>query len=389
MYTCAENGEIREAVLKGAQLDQLDSMSVFYDSEGDVDGTPDADCPEQFNALTEGGEGWLYGANVGNNPGIWRIWRDDPGPREVSTPGSPFPLTIDKDGTNLVLGWEHLGPLDSGRPARNGGQHGRAYQVWEGTLDNVDAYDHVSIKQTAGTTAGPVRLTTPVTPGAGDRYYLVSAQNDNLEGPVGAASDGTPRPLPGTTDYCENVPYGINVNYCAEDWVNPSTGGVLKLKDHNPYSATYNQYLSMSDFRGKVVRLDLSADNCYYCNLQAPFAAQVENDYHARDFIAVTVLTLSYSGVPAIPPSACDAYITGWANEHGVNGPILCDVDLDGNGRGDVTWQYWHQAGCGGTPQNFYIDQGHTIYQFICGGELSYAMIQSRIFLEVNPETCE
>jgi hypothetical protein len=388
VYACSNKGQIEQAVLTGADLDQLDSLDGFYDSLDDDDGTPDAGCPTQFDALTEGGEGWLYGSNFGANPGIWRIWHDDPGPREVSAPGSPLTLTLAKAGTDLEIGWEDIGPLDSGRPLRNGGQDEFAYRIWEGNLANVASYDHVRIVDTDGTSTGPARRTEQFTPRSGNRYYLLSAQNDNLEGAVGAASDGTPRPVPGTTDYCENR-YGINTNQCAADWIDHSTGGVLKLRDANPYSSTYDQFLSISDFRGKVIRMDISADNCYYCNLQAPFAAQVEDDYHARDFVGITMMTLSYSTLQPIPESLCEIYTTGWADQHGVHGPIFCDVDLNGDGYGDVTWQYWHQAGCGGTPQNFYIDQGHTIYQFVCGGELSYSMIQSRIASEVNPETCE
>ena len=71
---------------------------------------------------------------------------------------------------------------------------------------------------------------------------------------------------------------------------------------------------------------------------------------------------------------------------------MLCDVDLDGDTRGDVARQYWHLANepepCGGSPQNFFIDQGGVIFDFICsfapGSEVA-----TLIEPEVNAETCE
>jgi hypothetical protein len=114
----------------------------------------------------------------------------------------------------------------------------------------------------------------------------------------------------------------------------------------------------------------------------------VEDKHHARDFIGITVLTLSYSGVPPIPSSSCASYIEAWASNYNVHGPILCDVDNNGDNHGDVTWQWWNYA-CGGTPQNYYIDQGHSNYTFVCGGELSEGTIYSRIANEINPESCE
>jgi hypothetical protein len=393
IYACSRIGEMYQAKLTGAALDELDgTASLFYDSEGDDDGTPDVGCPKKFSAVTEGGEGWLYGGNYGVNPGIWRVWHDEIGPRDVSAPGSPFAMTLGKSGARLAMGWEDLGPLDSGRPDRHGGQHEGTYQIWEGDLANVAAYEHTSLLTDDGTSAGIgiARRDLSFMPSVGDRYYLISAQGENIEGGLGTASDGTPRTVPGITDYCTGN-YGTANGDCAEDWVNPSTGQPLKLTDYNPYSATYLQQLSLSDFRGKVIRMDLSANNCTFCRQQADNAANVEDAHHARDFVAMTVLTLSYSGVPAIPsPALCQSYITSWATAYGVHGPMLCDEDHNGDGHGDVSWQYWRPyPACGGTPHNYYIDQGHTIYNFVCGGELSDGQIFNKIIGEINPESCE
>jgi hypothetical protein len=91
---------------------------------------------------------------------------------------------------------------------------------------------------------------------------------------------------------------------------------------------------------------------------------------------------------------ACATAAAAWAGEED-EAPILCDVDRDGDGHGDVSWQYWHSSGypvpedCGGTPQNFYIDQGGVIYDFVCGAELSTTTMRDNVIGEVNPETCE
>ena len=99
---------------------------------------------------------------------------------------------------------------------------------------------------------------TSLIPGAGSRYYLVGAQADNKDGSLGMRTGGTGRT--GPFDYCDTKGWGTLPGKCVKDFTNPVNGSVLKLMDYNPKSPTYNQYVSISDFRGRVVRLDLSAD---------------------------------------------------------------------------------------------------------------------------------
>jgi len=366
----------------GSKLGFRHTNSILYTC-----GSPDAACPAKLHTLSEGGDGWVYASTSGANPGIYRVWNDVPGPREVSGPGSPFHLTVDKNGSDLTVGWENLGPLDAYRPWAHYGQHSRPYQVWEGSFP-VSAYNQTPVANTPGTADGPNRLTTPVTPGAGSRYYLVSAQADNLECSTGTAADGTARP--GPEDFCVGS-YGKNVGDCAEVWVDHSAGATdeLRLRDYNPHSPTYLQALGMSDFRGKVVHLDLSAINCVFCNSQADVFATIEEDWRDRDVVFVTIMNQNFQTLAPIPTANCAAQILGWVNLHNETNPILCDVDNNGDGDGDVIRQYWHAADCGGTPQNFYIDQGHTIDEFICGGELGAGSITTKLSALANPETCE
>lgn len=389
LYACTIADDVERIDLTGADADQVVGSGPFYDPDGDRDGTPDALCPTGIHALEQAGDGQVYAAADGANPGIWRIWRDAPGAREVSPAGSPFPLTVDKNGSDLTLGWESLGDLDVGRPARNGGQHATKYSVWEGSLPLDGTYDHVRVLDTDGLADGPARLTASVAPGSGSRYYLVTAQGDNMEGPAGAGR-------PAAEDWCDTIGWGIGIGDCAERWVDPlAPSQELCLVDKNPNSPTFDRCLTMSDFRGKVVRMDISSDNCFWCNVQSGYLPAVERKYRDRDFRIVTVFTQTYAGViPFATIEGCATAAAAWAGTDD-DAPILCDVDRNGDGHGDVSWQYWHSGSypvpedCGGTPQNFYIDQGGVMYDFVCGAELSSTGIEAAIAAEVNPETCE
>ncbi|RMG44215.1 MAG: hypothetical protein D6718_10465 [Acidobacteria bacterium] len=391
LYACVDADDVREAFVTGPELDQLDHTAPFFDPDADRDGTPDSGCPHGVQALAHGNDDTIYLSATGTNPGIWRVWYDGPGAREVSAAGSPVPFTVERAaGGDLALAWERLPAIDVGRPARHGGQHTEIYNVWEGSLPITGSYDHVSILKTNGTPDGPMRLTATITPSPGNRYYLVSAQGDNME------NLGPGRP---PEDYCAAIGFGKMSGQCIDDFRNPVDGSPMKLTDYNPNSPTYMQQLSVADFRGRVIKLDLSADNCYYCNEQASGGGahvpyhDIDVKYRDRDFINITVLTLDYTTLEPIPPSQCASVIEGWATRNNEATPVLCDVDLDGDNRGDVTTQFWHSINdfpewCTGTPQNFFIDQGNVIYEFDCGAVYGEE-VESRILPEINPETCE
>ncbi len=387
VYACTADGKMREAWLTGDELAQFDHDGIFFDPEADGDGTPDTGCPRAPNAVAEENAGRLLFANTGDNPGVWMVWKDFPGPAEVSAPGSLVPLTVEKNGGNLVLGWERLPDRDVGRPSRNAGQRTEVYEVWEGTLPITDGnYDHTGILATDGTADG-FRLKAEVTPGDGNRYYLVTAQGDNMEGSTGRRSDGDARPT--GQDWCDTIGWGIQVGNCAPDFQNPVDGSPLKLVDYNPNSPTYMQSISIADFRGWVVRMDISADDCFWCNVQADYNHEIDQKYRARNFTNLTIFTKTYHGlVPYASPEECAAAISDWATRHNEINPVLCDVDMDGDGKGDVSMQYWHQDDCGGTPQNFFISQGNVIYDFKCGG-ITGATVEGLIQGEVDEETCE
>jgi hypothetical protein len=404
VYACEDVDDMRQGMLSGGDLDKLDSWNLLFDPDGDYDGIADTGCPASISAVTEGRDGMIYGANAGRNPGVWRIYHDEAGPREVSAPGSPLQLTMGKSGANVELYWEDLGVRDASYPDRPGGQSPALYQIYRGTLPIAGAYTHSLYFGMNGTSVGVARLKSPAfPPGAGDEYYLMAAQNENLRGLTGSASDGTARgPVvaPGTEnqffapmlDYCPDIGWGRLPGQCARPFYDPNELPDLvpmTLVDYNPNSQTYLQNLNLTDFRGKVIRMDISAVNCTFCNLQAPFAQEAEEEVGGRDVIGITVLTETFQTLLPITPANCASRINTWATNHGVTGPILCDVDTDGNNRGDVSSNnQWFRGNCG-TPQNHYIDQAGVVYLYVCGGELNTPVIRGRLANEVNAETCD
>lgn len=395
----ANKGKVLAMKLSGAELDTFSSSSTFFDPAGDLDGTPDTLCPTKVNVVEQVKDGELYLANTGDNKGIWRIWNDTPGPREVSATGSPFQLTIQKSGTSLRIGWENLGSLDAKRPTRfAAGQRAETYRVWQGSLPLTGTYDHTVLLSSNGAANGPARLEATVSPGGGNRYYLVSAQGDNLEGGVGAASNGTARPVAGTRDYCDTIgtAVGNNIGKCMKDFQKPASqgGGVLKLIDYNPVSPTYMQAVSLADFRGKVIRVDISAIDCFWCDKQAYCLPAREKTYGARDAEFITIMMKTYGRWDALAPADCASNIAAWQNTHKDTGPILCDVDLDGNGRADAAASI--SPGSCGTPENIYVDQGFVQYKYVCGAEeyqygpiTCSGAIGTSLAPEVNAESCE
>ena len=71
---------------------------------------------------------------------------------------------------------------------------------------------------------------------------------------------------------------------------------------------------------------------------------------------------------------------------------MLCDVDLNQDGLGDVSNQLWHGAigdePCGGFSQNFFIDQGGVIFDYGCSFTPG-SDVTTIIAPEINPEFCE
>lgn len=95
--------------------------------------------------------------------------------------------------------------------------------------------------------------------------------------------------------------------------------------------------VSLSDYSGKVVLFDFSADWCGPCRNEAPHLEALYNEYKDRGF---QVITLLISGSPA-----------AWANEYNLTFPVLNDHD-------ETIWDIY---GEGYIPLNIVVDRDRII----------------------------
>ena len=67
--------------------------------------------------------------------------------------------------------------------------------------------------------------------------------------------------------------------------------------------------LSLRDFRGNVIHMDVAAADCFFCNLQAPTFHEIDLRYRDRDFVELTVLNESeFLPRPYIDPASCACF---------------------------------------------------------------------------------
>ena len=283
-YGLYGSNDIIRSALTGANLTSQDSALTFFDSDIEWDGTADTLCPAAWTDFEESGDQVFYGLSEdvsSNKDGIYRMIYNRKGAREVSPPGSIFPLTLEKNGSSLDVYWENL-DRDAWIGTKLGAtQPNKKYTIWEGTLPiSGGSYNHSVLMLTDGTAVNDGLLTQTVTGGSGSRYYLVSSQSGNLEGTLGwntAAQERTnPRP---TMDYCNEIGWWTsedgdaaketrcdNIDNdgdgridescagtgCAPDFKN-DLGQPVKLLDQ------YGNYWTLHDFRDELVHMDISS----------------------------------------------------------------------------------------------------------------------------------
>lgn len=422
-YGCYDTDDVIRSPLTGDDLDGADPAHTFFDADIEVDGTPDTECPPAWSEIEEGHEGLLYGLAddaTGSLDGIYRFVPEKPGAREVSAPGSIFPVTAEKSGGDITLYWENTGREAWVGETLGASQPAEKFTIWEGTLPITGNYSHKVKATTDGGAVNDGLLSASITPANGDTYYLLSAQADNLEGTLGMNAEATPAERPGKAihDYCNEIGWYDNERgdaqketecngldddgdgsidescpgRCGPDFVSPS-GGEARLLDQ------YGNYWTLHDFRGMVVHMDLSALDCYYCQQQASEFRDLFDEYRGRGFVTITALMNSYHDDSAIPPEQCAAKLQEWIDDWapGADDYILCAVDDDGNGVADVWEQYGEHlylayglfwSRCTGTPTNFYFDQGMVNYETFCG-KTDISDTRATILEKLPAEHCE
>lgn len=237
------HGEILRDVLAGPAFDSLSESHGFYLAT-------DAACPTELTDVGVGYDGWLYAVSADpttGEAGLYRVIHDptgaEAGPREVAA-GPHLPLTLKANGGNLDLYWEDLKRDAWGCTAGHcpTGARPERYTLWEGELTSPFGYNHAELARLDGVEANDALVSHSMAMPAGSKYYLVSARGANIEGTLGADSDGVPRPGFGNAEICDDIGYGFVYDTCSAEW--PQT-----FQDQD------NNLVNLSDLRGKLVML--------------------------------------------------------------------------------------------------------------------------------------
>lgn len=340
---------IYRAVLEPGALDQIRQSEKFLDSNFL------ADCPDGWVDTIAGRDGFLYALATnggGAAGGLYRVIHDEtPGPREVSKPGSHFPLRVDKGAVpgDVVVSWEDL-RSDATQPRDDGTQPllpVREYTVWQGTLGSFSSDAPVTgLGATAGTAVNDAMRKTTFAAGSGDAYFLVSARHANLEGTLGKRSDGSTRPGYATTDRCST----IGMHGSANSYALWTCGQDFTLRDE------HGELHSLYEFREQVVMLDLSAIWCPPCQSEADRLEAVYQQYKDRGVRFLTVLMdednqlVDFAGRPT--PEEC----RNWGDRSGTNPDHTFPCWIDPNDGSKDAWPKYNKWGA--LPTNVVLDTG-------------------------------
>jgi thiol-disulfide isomerase/thioredoxin len=107
------------------------------------------------------------------------------------------------------------------------------------------------------------------------------------------------------------------------------------------------QRMKLSDFRGKAVLLNFWATWCSPCKIEMPWLVELQKQY-GKDGLVVLGVAMDDTAPPKIAE---------FANEMGVNYPILLGTDQVSDDYGDV--QY--------LPTTFYVDRNGVVLDKVAG----------------------
>ncbi len=351
LFLAADSGnEIVRIVTTGDDLDEFSSSMTFLDASAL------ADCPTAYTDVATGNDGFLYlvARNSGGNAGgLYRVVRDlAPGPREVSRPGSPFPVKVGKAGGDDVwVYWEDLG-FDALQPRDDGTDPAlpeREYTVWVGDLGTFDS--HVvadGLGATAGDEVNGGMRRAQVASGAGNKYFLVSGRGDNLEGTLGINSDGVERAGYTVTDLCDTIGY-----HGAPDFTMWTCGQDFELPNELEHLE------SLYEYRGHPILLDLSAIWCGPCRSEADVLETLYQDYKDRGVQVLTVLSDEYDSIIDWVGRPGPAECRDWSDREDPNPdhtfPCFGDPNVE-SGDTQKAWPKYNKHNA--YPSNVILDSG-------------------------------
>ena len=355
--------KLYRGVTNPADLTQLVRADTFLDSAFL------ADCPDNWTDTMAGGDGFLYATarNAGGaSGGLYRVIYDDqPGAREVSKPGSPFPLRIDKTGgspDDVVISWEDLRsdatqPRDDGNPTPSARQPlppAREYTLWKGTFGSWSTHAIVpGFDATPGTVVNEAVRRATIAAGPDSYYFLASARHANLQGTLGKRTDGTERPGYPATDTCAAI--GMHV----PDPGTSAAEGLWMCGQDFTVLDERGETHSLYEYRESVIMLDLSAIWCPPCQAEADVLENMNTLYKNRGVRFLTVLmdeddqVLTWMGRPTA--GEC----RNWSDRAGANPDHTFRCAMDPNVTSPATKVAWPKYNnFGALPTNVIMDTG-------------------------------
>jgi peroxiredoxin len=118
--------------------------------------------------------------------------------------------------------------------------------------------------------------------------------------------------------------------------------------------------LTLSDFRGQPVLVNLWASWCGPCRAEMPAMERVFQEYKDQGVAILAVNATNQDSVNAA---------VSFADQNGLTFPLLMDVD------GSVSRSYELRA----LPSSFFIDRDGVIHEVVIGGPMAEALLRSRI----------
>ena len=126
--------------------------------------------------------------------------------------------------------------------------------------------------------------------------------------------------------------------------------------------------IRLSQFKGKVILLDISAMWCFYCQQDAPAVQYLYKTYGPKGLVAVTCQSEDANGA-----QVTEAGLKQWASEYSLTLPVMNDQSGTSSGAAESAYV----SVTGGFPTLVIIDRNFKV-QYIQGG-LDQAAVTAKI----------